>query len=259
MGLRDKEYTDAKPPHTQRWAFTGGSYVLGPGVEKEQTFEAIVEEQLNDSLRKAGADGLEILNFSNGGYLLPQTVELCRNKIFKYDPDYVFYFAHPGELAYTPKNISRLLAFGVDLKNYQEFQKVIDETGLKQTDSRIEMMRKMEPYQEELLRWGYKEITDDCRKHNAQPVWVFFPTTTDGDTHAEFLQLSKIASEYGFLIIDLSNVYAGYKVSDIQNSEVDTHPNALGHKLIARKLESEIRKKILVPSNGQTIPPPTDH
>jgi hypothetical protein len=112
----------------------------------------------------------------------------------------------------------------------------------------------MEPYQEELLRWGYKEITDSCRTHHATPVWVFFPTTSDGDTRAEFLQLSKIASEYGFIILDLSNVYAGHKVSEVQNSEIDTHPNALGHKLIAAKLESEIRRKILVPDQQKRNP-----
>lgn len=246
MGLRDKEYTDAKPAGTIRFAFCGGSYVMGPGVEKEFTFEALVEEWLNDSLRKAGAGNLEILNFSNGGYLLPQTVELCRKKIFKYEPDYVFYFAHPGELEYTPKNISRLLSFGVDLSQFPEFQRVVDETGLKQSNSRLEMMSKMEPYQEELLRWGYKEITTLCKAHNAQPVWVFFPTTTDGDTRAEFLKLSKIAEEYGFIVIDLSGVYAGHKASSIQNSESDSHPNAIGHKIIALRLEAEIRRKILV-------------
>lgn len=247
MGLRDKEYTDAKPPGTMRWAFCGGSYVLGPGVEKEFTFEAMIEEELNDSLQKSGAGKLEILNFSNGGYLLPQTVELCRTKIFQYNPDYVFYFAHPGELEYTPKNISRLIAFGADLSGFPEFQKVIDEAGLKQSQSKIEMMRRMEPYQEKLMRWGYKEITDMCRAHNAQPVWVFFPTTTDGDTHAEFQKLSKIAEEYGFIVLDLSDVYAGHKTSSIQNSESDSHPNKVGHKLIAEKMKAEIRKKILVP------------
>ncbi|MDQ3110047.1 MAG: hypothetical protein M3R17_09145 [Bacteroidota bacterium] len=247
MGLRDKEYTDAKPAGTIRWAFCGGSYVLGPGVEKEFTFEAMLEEALNDSLQKAGSGNLEILNFSNGGYLLPQTVELCRKKVFQYQPDYVFYFAHPGELEYTPKNISRLLAFGADLSGFPEFQKIIDEAGLKQSQSRIEMMRRMEPYQEELIRWGYKEVTDMCKAHNAQPVWVFFPTTTDGDTHAEYIKLSKIAEEYGFITIDLSGVYGGYKTSTLQNSEADSHPIKLGHKLIATKLEGEIRKKILVP------------
>jgi hypothetical protein len=248
MGLRDKEYSDAKPANTIRIAFCGGSYVMGPGVEKEFTFEALVEEVLNDSLQKAGAGNLEILNFSNGGYLLPQTVQLCRKKIFQYNPDYVFYFAHPGELEYTPKNISRLLAFGVDLSEFPEFQKVIDETGLKQSQSRIEMMRKMEPYQEKLLRWGYKEITDLCKVNHAQPVWVFFPTTTDTDTRAEFLKLSKIAEEYGFIVLDLSDVYAGHKTSTLQNSEADSHPNKAGHQLIAKKLEAEIRKKILLPA-----------
>lgn len=247
MGLRDKEYNDVKPEKTMRWVFCGGSYVMGPGVEKEVTFEALVEEWLNDSLQKAGAGNLEILNFSNGGYLLPQAVELCRKRIFQYEPDYVFYFAHPGELEYTPKNISRLIAFGVDLSEFPVFQKVVDETGLKQSTSRLEMMRRMEPYQEELLRWGYKEITDMCKAHNAQPVWVFFPTTTDGDTRAEFLKVSKIAEEYGFIVLDLSGVYAGNKSSSIQNSEADSHPNAIGHKLIAKRLQDEIRKKILVP------------
>jgi hypothetical protein len=245
MGLRDQEYADLKPAKTLRLAFCGGSYVLGPGLEKEATFEALVEKRLNDSLQKAGAGNLEILNYANGGYLLPQAVALCREKIFRYSPDYVFYFAHPGELAYTPKNISRLVSFGINLSEFSGFQSVIDRTGIKQSAPRLEMITKMEPYEEEMMRWGYNEMNTQCKAHNARLVWVFLPTTTDGDTRAEFLKLSKIAMEYNFIVLDLSGVYASQKASLIQNSEADSHPNVLGHQLIAARLEKEIREKIL--------------
>lgn len=255
LGLRDQEYPLAKPANTERWAFLGGSYILGPGLVKEQTFEAITEQKLNDSLRtsfdyaqydKTGVRKLEILNYSMGGYMLTQQVALCKEKVFEASPDKVFYFCHPDEALYTIRNLSRLTSYGISVKQFPVLDSIVQAAGLQQAQSRLEMFRRLEPFKERIVKWGYAEILKSCRAHNAEPVWVFLPTTTDGNTDERFAYLSPIARASGFTVLDLSGVYAGYKADEIQIGEPDTHPNAFANRLIAGKLIGEIRKNNLV-------------
>jgi len=246
FGIRDQEYTLIKPEGTQRWAFLGGSYILGPGLEKPETFESIVEKYLDDSLNGAKSGDLEILNYSMGGYMLTQQVELCNTTVFGHSPDAVFYFCHPGEANYVIRNMARLTSYGISLSKYPVLDNIATRAGLQQSQSRLEMTRRLEPFREEIIHWGYRSISNACKEHGAVPVWVFLPTTTDGKTSEQFNYLSAIARSYGFTILDLSGVYAGHSASEIQIGEPDTHPNKLGNVLIAQKLIGEIRKSHLL-------------
>lgn len=246
FGIRDQEYTLVKPEGVRRWAFLGGSYILGPSLEKNETFESVLELYLNDSLKRAGESGLEILNYSMGGYMLTQQVELCNTKVFEHSPDAVFYFCHPGEENYTIKNIARLTSYGITFQKYPFLDSIVFAAGLQQSQSRIEMIRRLEPFREQIVRWGYKSIANSCRSHNAIPVWVFLPTTTDGDTKDAYAKLSGIALENGFTILNLSGVYSGHKPSQVQIGEPDTHPNAFANRLVSARMLAELRQNTVL-------------
>jgi hypothetical protein len=247
LGLRDKKYTLLKPDSTQRWVFLGGSYILGPGLSKEQTFEAITENYVNDSLMEHGSrQRLEILNYSMGGYMLTQQVALCKGKAFESSPDKVFYFCHPDEELYAIRNLSRLTSYGISVKQFPVLDSIVQVAGLSQSESRLEMFRNLEPYKERIVKWGYAELVQSCRAHHAEPVWVFLPTTTDGNTADRYAHLSALAKASGFTVIDLSGVYAGHKADEIQIGEPDTHPNSLGNLLIAKRLIAEVHRNNLL-------------
>jgi hypothetical protein len=48
-GMRDHDYSLAKPPHTLRMALLGPSDIMGAGVSDSQTFDAVLEARLNRS------------------------------------------------------------------------------------------------------------------------------------------------------------------------------------------------------------------
>lgn len=91
-GFRDDEYPVAKGDR-RRIVFLGDSLTLGWGVEKEQTFEHILEGRLNATAPT------EIINLGIGNYNTTQEVNLFIDKGAKYDPDQVvlFYFINDAE------------------------------------------------------------------------------------------------------------------------------------------------------------------
>lgn len=95
-GLRDKEYPFQRD-NKYRIIFLGDSLTLGWGVKEEDTFEYILEENLNSRYPT------EIINFGTGNYNTVQEVNLFIEKGIKYKPDKVvlFYFINDAEV--TPK------------------------------------------------------------------------------------------------------------------------------------------------------------
>lgn len=243
LGIRDRDYPVVPAAGTTRWVFLGTSYVLGAGVEKEESFEYLTEKILNDSLNKTGSGNLEILNYGMGGYMLTQQMALCRGKAFESKPDALFYFCHPNEANHVINNVARLVAYGVSLKDYTFLDSIVKVTGVKQSMSRPEMKERLAPYKYEIVRRGYLEIATACKAHNCKPVWVYLPTTTDEDSPESFATLSAIASQYGFEVLNLSSVFNGYRKQAIQVGEPDTHANYFGNQLIAKRLTAELRRQ----------------
>ncbi len=95
-GLRDTEYPVSKGDE-YRIIVLGDSLTFGWGVQEEETFAAIIEEDMNSVYPT------EVINFGTGNYNTEQEVNLFIEKGLKYDPDKVvlFYFINDAEI--TPK------------------------------------------------------------------------------------------------------------------------------------------------------------
>ena len=91
-GFRDDEYTKARNSKT-RIIFLGDSLTFGWGVEKEETFESLLESHLSRNIPT------EIINFCHGNYNTDQEVNLFAEKGLQYKPDKVvlFYFINDAE------------------------------------------------------------------------------------------------------------------------------------------------------------------
>ena len=91
-GLRDRDYP-VERNSSYRMIFVGDSLTFGWGASREDTFEYLLEERLNEN-----AD-VEVLNFGIGNYNTVQQVSLFKEKGLKYRPDQVtmFFFINDAE------------------------------------------------------------------------------------------------------------------------------------------------------------------
>jgi hypothetical protein len=239
FGLRDKEYTLSKPDNVLRIALLGGSYEMGSGVSNAEVFESIVETQMNNS--DVGEKPIEILNFANGGFYLVQHVELCRSKIFAFNPDIVLYVAHSAEKDRMLTCVSSLIRQGKNL-HYPFLENIKSVSGSKQFMSDDEIKGRLQPFADQLIKWSYMEMALHCKKNNAVAVWAFLPTIDDPEDSSEFESIRSYAQQLNYITLDMRGVYDSLDLSTIRISEWNSHPNAKGHRIIAERFYKELIK-----------------
>ena len=89
-GMRDREYSIAKPQGTYRIAMLGDSFTFGWGVQSEDSFAKVLERNLN-SRSKAGQN-FEVMNFGVPGYSTFQEVAKFKETGAIFDPDAIIVF-----------------------------------------------------------------------------------------------------------------------------------------------------------------------
>jgi lysophospholipase L1-like esterase len=62
LGMRGRETTVEKPAGTRRILMLGDSFTMGKGVQDNETFPVLVEQQLRPQLAECGGGSLEVLN-----------------------------------------------------------------------------------------------------------------------------------------------------------------------------------------------------
>lgn len=230
FGQRDKEYAFAKTDSTFRICLLGTSYELGMGVGDTEVFESITEEKLNaeNDTRK-----IEMLNFSMGGYCVVQQFELMQQIVPSYTPDEIILFAHTDELRRFNNFFCRYIKNGTDLK-YDFLKEIKQRAGVNQHQSRLEIKERLLPFMAEITTFCYQGIVEQCKMQNIKPVWIFLPTTSDLLTAEKIDEVKSLAVRAGFETYVLTKAYADANGRNIIMSETDTHPNKLGHFLIAQ-------------------------
>ncbi len=235
FGLRDKEYSPVKDSGTIRIALLGGSYEMGSGVSNNENFASLFENEIN----KYSKSKIEILNFGAGGYHLLQNVYVTLNKIKNIKPDYLFYFAHTGEVTRSVDNFVNVIEKGKPL-SFNFLDSIYSSSGVNNHMCRLEKNNKIKPFGNEMVSWGYKTIADYCKQNNIFPVFIYLPANASLRKDKDKSFCFKESKNTGFEIIDLEGVYQGNNPETIQLSIWDAHPNKKGHKVIADKLLEEI-------------------
>ena len=115
-GLRDREYSEAKPPGVYRIVMLGDSTTFGWGVTEEQTVAKILERAMN----KTGNRRFEVLNAGVGNYGTVQEYNHYLTYDRAFHPDLVIleYFINDAEPVPVERNTalirrSYLLAFTI--------------------------------------------------------------------------------------------------------------------------------------------------
>jgi hypothetical protein len=234
-GMRDKEYEKSPPPNTFRVAMLGASSVMGWGVADDETFESIVERQLN-SEHARGYEHNEILNFAVPGYSALQQVAML-DKAFSFNPNALFYVAAAREPSTSANYLAEVLNKGLDLP-YGYLSEVAQRAGVAPKTTELEATRRLLPFKNDLLSWSYRAIIERSRKHNTPAVLIFLPQVGKGDSQDETPDIVRIAREAGFIVWDLSDVFDGQSPESLRLAEWDLHPNAKAHNIIASRLHT---------------------
>jgi hypothetical protein len=90
-GFRDLERPLTKPPGTFRIVLTGASYVMGAGVELEQSVSRRLEAELTG--RRSGR--VEVIQLAVGGYTPAKGVVLAERRALAYQPDLILVAVSP--------------------------------------------------------------------------------------------------------------------------------------------------------------------
>jgi hypothetical protein len=235
-GMRDRDCEKRKPAGTRRIALAGASISMGTGVEDDEVYDNVVEDRLNRE--HAGTDGVryEILNFSVGGYGPVQRLADFDRRVFDFEFD-VLVCEAIDDLYWVPKDIVDAARAGLPVP-YPHLVDVMREAGLTRDTPFSEGMQKLKPRSEELLRWVYGETVKRCRERGVVPVLACIPHTKqiEPEKRAAVERQMALAREAGMVVVDMTGAYEGVDLSSIWITAWDSHPNALGHRLMADRL-----------------------
>jgi D-alanyl-lipoteichoic acid acyltransferase DltB (MBOAT superfamily) len=236
-GMRDRDYELQKPAGTLRLALIGSSYVLGSGVNNEETFETITEDRLNG---EAGGRW-ELMNFGHAGFSPLEMARLADKRVFQFAPDAVLYFAHANDERRAADSFVRDVMDGVSFP-YPRLARIVEETGVSSATPPSEVARLVMPHSAEILAWCYDTIAERCRETGAIPVWIYMPRTEEVRRDAASSAVEEAARRAGFVIWSLDGVF-GSEGRDVRLADWDEHPNARGHEMIAEHFHDLLKRE----------------
>ncbi len=240
-GMRDRDYEREKPASTFRIAMIGASYVVGGGVEQDETFEALIEARLNRELQEGPYDRVESLNFAVGGYDPVRTLVDVRRRVLAFEPDLVCYVVHANDGWRLGQNLATVVEDGKNVSDV-EVQTVLVEAGVEKDMPREEIVRRLSPLTPGLLQRSYAGMSELFRRDGIEHVAFVLPRVIDagdegaGGRHRAARQLR----DAGFETYDLWDVYGSVPTASLWLGPWDEHPNVLGHQLIADRIYHEL-------------------
>jgi hypothetical protein len=237
-GMRDRDYTKAKPPGTYRIAVIGSSHEMGDSINDTETFENVLEDRLNHE--KQDGEKYEILNFSVGGHGVLQKVLQLELNAMEFQPDAVFFFTYSPELDRTIDRVAKGLRN--DLAAPESYKRFLNELYKKagvDRDTPGEVMHmRLRPYGPEIVQYALRRLAEVCRQRDIKAFVVYRPEVIDSPWDAQRKeQLIGFATEARLRVVDLSASFD--EVADRQKlavSATNLHCNPLAHRLLADEL-----------------------
>jgi hypothetical protein len=227
-GMRGREYGLAKPPSTYRVALFGPSDVLGWGVADSEVFETLVEAQLDSAARTKGQRA-EVLNFAIAATSLAQQVFRVQEEGLRFSPDLIVLTVHPQDLILL-QWIFRRVGRG-------EFS--IPDSAVAQLAARVGVGRgstgnlaDLRLIEEELDRLLFRRAQELGSRVGAR-VAILALRLLDSPSMGNLATTRRAIAAAGVPLIDCTGIWDGRSARTFRVSDLDAHPNAAGHRLIA--------------------------
>lgn len=243
-GLRDKDYADVPAPGVLRMAVLGPSNVMGWGVADDATFEAVLEAELNRAPPPGGAKAFELLNFGVPGYQPPQQLVNLERALAQ-RPGAVMYVATGRELRRSANYMAEVVQKGITIP-YPRLRAIVERSGATAQMDETELQRRLHPLGADILAAVYTQVAQRAREHGVRVAWVFLPQVRGGTWQEETPEAVRLATQAGFEIINLDDIYADQDVTQMRLAEWDDHPNTAAHALIAKRLYAELNQRAAV-------------
>jgi lysophospholipase L1-like esterase len=246
-GLRDLEYGYEKAPGVQRILFLGDSLTLGWGVPFQDIFAKVVERELN----KSGAGPIEVINTGVGNYNSEQEWTYYRTEGNKYNPSHVMvlYFINDAEptpvfketsfyqrfrsVVFLWSRITKIASRFDGRKNFLNFYRdLYTEPGGGWTNAKKSLVKLRDHLNERKIPLTVF-VCPELRKFNGE-----YPFEKEHQLVLGFLSEQKIDH------VDLLPRFRE-NVKDEKTVWVtieDSHPNSLGHRIIADGVLDHLRK-----------------
>ena len=236
QGFHDREYSLVKPPLTFRVAVVGASFVMGAGVELEETFHSVLENRLN---REQKGVTYEFINMGVGGYSPWHSLAVLKKKALAYEPDLILFApnlsgyqtARASPRAGTPRRIAPAPPNFFN-SYFAMLVKLRIGAWLNQSKAKGEAagrvdMEKFHKHVNEI----FSELGEIQRKTTI-PICVVF-LGHRGRSLYLVKELEAPARRHGLALIDTSEPFARAGFPDNCAHPFDCHPNARAHRIFA--------------------------
>ncbi len=248
FGLRDREYSQAKPPGTFRIVLLGSSMDMGWGVGTLETYENQLEDWLNAHASKRGLERrFEVLNLAMAAYSPLHRLEAFRRKAEAFQPDLVLYAATRLDTRLLQLHIGNLLNDGVAIPD--EFVRTTLETaGIDPTPSERDSSGHPKARDKEYLRqhlepilWNLNDQVVEqlgaiCRSMNLPLACLIIPRAAGSDSKerrsADIDHILANAERCQIPVLDLSATFDQQDLMSVEIAPWDDHPNSFGHRLL---------------------------
>lgn len=239
LGFRDLEFPVEKPEGSFRILALGDSFTYGSGVQLEDTWPQVLEQELSD--RQPGT--VEVINggFAAGSHWPPGYVDWLRSDGLAFQPDLVILGLCLNDMGDVP-----LLAYpkaepvpwlgGVSqLLNYVQ-QGLVQHRLMAERRDHGDVVRK-DPQMWEATQLALTQMRDLLEAQDTGFAVVVLPMISQLGEHYPYLSLHDMAAQFletnDVAYVDLLDPFRGREEADLWAHPTDQHPNDVGHRLIA--------------------------
>ncbi|MBI5511175.1 MAG: SGNH/GDSL hydrolase family protein [Deltaproteobacteria bacterium] len=254
QGLRDKEYSIAKPDRVFRIAVVGASYVMGSGVDAEDTFHSVLEDQLN---RDRAPARFELMNFGVGGYTADQVLAQVKTKVLSYHPDLLL--VGSGAAVYRRGGLTPLRrSFPADYPFFRSYLGLAAGSWLRDRARRgspaaAERSPSDSFATPELIEHTMAGLASIARTAPAKVCLAFLEHRVDGRRLGS--EIASSAGAYGLFFIDASEPFRRQPQVDMCAHPLDCHPSARAHRIFAAAILDALETNDLLPHDERDRAP----
>jgi hypothetical protein len=258
LGMRDREYEKIKPANTYRIALLGASNDMGWGVKNDQTYENLVEDNLNSRAPDARYSRYEILNLSVAGDSILQRVLRLEQEGFEFQPDAAILSVTAVDEQFIASSLRKALIQGIEASpDYRDIvQSIVRRAGVNGKMPAVMIERRLQPYFNELCRWSFQRFAQQCAVRGVRPLVIYRPAPADfsGQELTARSKMLAMARDAGLQVIDLSPAFDSVTDrSSLILAKWDDHTTALGHRLLADELYKDLVPLLFDSSSKQHV------
>ncbi|MCB1152189.1 SGNH/GDSL hydrolase family protein [bacterium] len=272
QGFRDYETPVEKAPNELRVISLGDSCTFGDGVANWEAYPEVLEELV----RKADPDRpVNVINAGVPGYTSYQIEQYLKTELLKFHPDVVtVYVGFNDNIPASGGVPDKLINKGGDeaealqralrpLRLYQFVNKIV--SGIRNKDADLGPSRPLPEgvtYESRVPVDDYIQSLCDINKfgkeHDFTTVVMTLPHIFEKQPHRN-REIRKAARECEIPMVELWDVMKAAQAEGVGLYNSDGgHPNAFGHRVIAKALFAELQKLGKIPAGPVPELPPID-